>query len=397
MLDVEGARPLRRVLLLTASFGAGHNQAAYAIQEALKERGVVAEVVDYVSLLNPALRSFAKFSLIQGVQKAPSLYGLFYKSMSRIEPDSPLQRYVNHIGITRIQDYIDFFAPDVIVSTFPTPMGVVGELRRHGQVRVPNVAVVTDYTAHRQWYHDKADHYFVATNEVKRDLVSFGVDERVIEVFGIPLRRKFSSDAVGDLLARRRELVKAAGLVPDLPIVLLTGGGSGVLADTSEWESFIPTSGLQYMIVCGQNRRMERRFAPLGNDSVRIFGFTSEIDRLMAMSDVIVTKPGGLTLTEAITMRLPMVLYRPIPGQEEINAEFAVRAGVAVRARSAREAQAFLLRVRENPAILQRMRSAAQEMPTIGAAQNIANRIVDLAANVRMTPVSVTPPELLMT
>jgi processive 1,2-diacylglycerol beta-glucosyltransferase len=375
----KGAVPVRRVLILSASFGAGHNQAAYAVQETLRDKGATAEVVDYVSLLNPALRSFAKFSLIQGVQKVPSLYGLFYKSMSKIEPDSPLQRYVNHIGITRIQDYIDAFEPNAIVSTFPTPMGVVGELRRHGTVRVPNLAIVTDYTAHRQWFHDYADHYFAATQEVKRDLVSYGIDEGSVDVFGIPLRRKFSKEAVRHLHMQRSSILRQLSLSPDVPIVLLMGGGSGVLGDASEWESFIAKSGLQYIVVCGQNRKMERRFIQLKSDRVRVYGFTSEIDKLMAASDVIVTKPGGLTLTESMAMGVPMILFRPIPGQEESNADFAVRANVAVRARNVEDAQSFLQVIAQNPEMLQRMRAAANQMPVLGAAEHIAERILDLA------------------
>lgn len=366
------------MLLLTASFGAGHNQAAYALQEALRDKGAAVEVVDYVSLLNPALRSFAKFSLIQGVQKAPGLYGLFYKSMSRIEPDSHLQRYVNHIGITRIQDYIDLLAPDVIASTFPTPMGVVGELRRHGIVRVPNVAIITDYTAHRQWFHEYADHYFVAAPEVKRDLISYGIDDLRIDAFGIPLRRKFRSESVNRLRLQRSDIRKSFGFKDDVPVVLLMGGGSGVLGDATDWETFIPDSGLQYIVVCGQNRRMERKFASLQSERVRVFGFTSEIDKFMAISDVIVTKPGGLTLTESMAMGLPMILFRPIPGQEEVNARFAVRVGVARRAQTAEDAQELLLRMKRQPKILMRMRGAVSRVPVLGAAENIADKILKM-------------------
>lgn len=390
---------MRRVLLLTASFGSGHNQAAYAVQEALRERDAQVEVVDYVGLLNPALRSFAKFSLIQGVQKAPSLYGLFYKSMSKIEPDSVLQRYVNHLGIERMEDYIKFYDPDVVASTFPTPMGVVGELRRNGEISVPNVAIVTDYTAHRQWYHEHADHYFVATSEVKRDLLSFGVPSDAVEVAGIPLRRKFAAENVKRLLETREYLAREMGFSSSSPVVLLMGGGSGILADASVWESFIPESGMQYVIICGQNRRMQRRFAALESDHVKVFGFTSEIDRLMAVADVIVTKPGGLTLTESMTMQLPMVLYRPIPGQEEVNAEFAARAGVAVSVRTAREAQQFLLTAKEDPSILARMRRASTDILTCGAAEKIADQIMVIAEErkLRGSMNYLTPPEVLVT
>lgn len=389
-------RLLLRVLLLTASFGAGHNQAAYALQDALKEKGATVEVVDYVSLLNPALRSFAKFSLIQGVQKAPALYGLFYKSMSKIEPDSSLQRYVNHIGITRIQEYIDVFGPDVIASTFPTPMGVVGELRRHGAIRVPNVAIITDYTAHRQWYHEYADHYFVASPEVKRDLVSYGVSENRIDAFGIPLRSNFSSGAVHALKYRRQELRTSFGFENDAPVVLLMGGGSGVLGDANDWESFIPESDLQYIVVCGQNRRLQRRFTALEGDRVHVFGFTSEIDKLMTMADVIVTKPGGLTVTESMAMGLPMILFRPIPGQEEVNASYAVRAGVARRAQSARHAQRLLLRMKKRPEILLKMRDATLHVPVLGAAESIASRVLGFSKAYRISNVGVAS-ELLVT
>jgi len=390
---------MRRVLLMTASFGSGHNQAAYAVMEALKEKDAEVEVVDYVGLLNPALRSFAKFSLIQGVKRAPGLYGLFYKSMSRIDPDSALQRYVNHIGIERIQEYIAYYRPDCIASTFPTPMGVVGELRRAGKIDIPNLAIVTDYTAHRQWYHDFADHYFVATDEVKRDLVSYGIPADAVDVVGIPLRRKFREENVQRLLAHRSELIRSIGFQEEIPIILLMGGGSGILADPGVWESFIPESGMQYLIICGHNRRLERRFSAIQSERVRVFGYTNEIEKFMAMADLIVTKPGGLTLTESIAMRLPLLIYRPIPGQEEANARFAEQAGVAVCVKSPAEAQAFLLSVREDPSILSRMREACSAMPSCGAAERIAQKIM-LYATKKLPCRSVSPewpPELLPT
>ncbi len=371
---------MKRILLLTASFGDGHNQAAHAIEEALQQfPNTVVKVVDYVEWLHPAVRSFAKFSLMQGVQRIPRLYGLFYKSMSRIHPSSSLQRQLNHLGISKMMRCIKSFNPNVIASTFPTPTGVVSELRQSGVTTVPNVAIVTDYTAHRQWFHTHTDRYFVATESVRRELIDYGIPKSAIEVTGIPIRNKFSDARVRDLLSRRDVERERIGLKPDIPVILLMGGGGGILGDPDEWENCIETSDAQFVIICGHNDKLYRRFELLSSERVRVLGYTTDVDRFMAVSDMIVTKPGGLTLTESLAMELPMMLFKPIPGQEERNAKYALETGAAVLTNSVSEAMAFIKFVRLHPERLDMMRQAAKEQGVRGAAERIASSILEMS------------------
>ncbi len=376
---------MTRILLLTASFGDGHNQAAHAIEEAMQQsKDTVVKIVDYVDWLHPAVRSFAKFSLLQGVQRIPRLYGLFYKSMSRIEPSSSLQRQLNHLGISQMTSCIKTFKPDVIASTFPTPLGVVSELREIDITSVPSVAIVTDYTAHRQWYHTHVERYFVANDVVRRELMEYGIARDSIEVTGIPIRAKFANHRVQELLKNRIVNRRQAGLREDLPVVLLMGGGGGILGDPSEWEACVERTDAQFVIICGHNEKLFRRFEPLSGERVRVLGYTTDVDHWMSLADIIVTKPGGLTLTEALAMELPVIMFRPIPGQEEHNAAYALGTGAAVLANNVEEAANFIEYVKGQPQQLEKMRQAAKNQNVRGAAERIALSIGELARSQRL-------------
>ncbi|MCF8563432.1 glycosyltransferase [Alicyclobacillus tolerans] len=368
-----------KVLLLTASFGEGHNQAARAVAEALERRGVVVKLVDYTEWLHPALRSFAKFSLIQGVKKVPTLYGLFYRSMSRIQPSSSIQKQLNHLGMAHMQQFLKAFRPDVVASTFPTPNGVMSELRATGFTNVPIAAILTDYTAHGQWIHEYTDLYFVATESVKQELMDHGVSPSRIVVSGIPIRSAFNDDAVQTLLQGRKDLRLNQGLRHDLPLILIMGGGAGVLADVSSWESAIRRSKAQFVVICGRNERLYRRLQPLESARVKVLGYTTKVPEWMAMADLIVTKAGGITVTEALAMELPMLVFRPIPGQEEDNASFVLNLGAAHLAQDSKTAHAFIEQCVKDPTVLTDMKSRIQRHKVRGGAERIASVLHQMA------------------
>ncbi|QQE77154.1 glycosyltransferase [Alicyclobacillus sp. SO9] len=367
-----------KVLLLTASFGDGHNQAAFAAAEALKKRNIKVRVVDYTEWLNPALRSFAKFSLIQGVQRAPVLYGLFYRSMSKLQSTSSLQRQLNHLGMAQMKRYLRAYEPSVVASTFPTPTGVMSELREQGFTRVPSAAILTDYTAHGQWLQDHTDLYCTPTDAVACELEAHSVPQERLAVTGIPIRSQFSPQNSAAMLRKRVSHRRDEHFRSDKPLVLVMGGGSGLLGDVAEWMDVMEHVNLQFCVICGRNERLYRRLQPLESNRVRILGYTNEVDKWMAMADLIVTKPGGITVTEALAMELPMLLLKPIPGQEEQNAAFALHAGVARLASDVKAAGEFLQGLTVAPETLSNMRAATRRMSVRGAADTIADLLVDL-------------------
>jgi processive 1,2-diacylglycerol beta-glucosyltransferase len=366
---------LSKILLLSASFGDGHNQAAHAVREALERGGVTVRTVDYVEWLHPAVRSFAKFSLLQGVKKTPALYGLFYRSTSRIRPDSTLQRRLNHLGIAHLKKQLQSFRPDAVVATFPAPNGLMSELRSEGFTKVPNVSIVTDYTAHPQWIHEYTDLYCVASDAVRRELIAFGVPADRICVTGIPVRSQFEESHVQTLLEHRDGLRSDYGLLPDKPLVLLMSGGAGVLADVAGWEQIIQRSKAQFCVICGRNERLYKRLKVLETPRVRVLGFTDRIDEWMSMADLVISKAGGITVTEALAMELPMLIYRPIPGQEGRNARFVVQLGAGRLANDVKSAFKILYTLVQHPEQLTRMRQAAKEQRVRGGSDRIASAI----------------------
>ncbi|RIV24675.1 glycosyltransferase [Alicyclobacillaceae bacterium I2511] len=370
-----------KVLILTASFGDGHNQAAIAVAEALKQQGATVAVADFVEWLNPALRSFAKFSLIQGVQKAPALYGKFYNSISKAPPISSLQRRIHHLGWTRMYRTLRTFNPDVVASTFPTPAGVLSELRAIGATAVPSVGILTDYTMHGQWIQAHADTYFVATTEVQQELLTHGVLPQQVEVTGIPVRQRFVEAIEGDLVAKRRQLREQYHWRQDLPLIVVMGGGAGLFGDMGEWERVLRKhqQQAQFAIICGHNERWQRRFQHLRSETVQILGYVTEVEQWMTMADLLITKAGGITVSEAMTMELPMLLYRPIPGQEDHNSAFALQAGFARLANNVKTAQVVIGQLTDSPELLEQMRANARAHRTPQAAAQIAHAILAMS------------------
>jgi len=371
---------LRRLLILSASYGEGHQQAALAVRDALMDENpdLDLQIVDYLEMVHPMLNSVARYCYMKSVRFAPALYGLFYKGTSRIAPSSLIQRRLNHLGYEDLADYLSAYKPDVILSTFPTPAGVVSLLKERGLIDIPAATVITDHAIHSQWIHHYTDHYFVGSEHVKRGLMIRGVDERRISVTGIPVRPAF-------LAANNRAEVRTKlGLEDDYPTLLIMGGAYGVLGDIVQIceELFQSDRRAQLIVVCGRNEKLRQTIEQLSKDAknpVWVFGFTREVHELMAVSDLIVTKAGGLTISEALAMELPMLLYRPIPGQETQNATFLVKSRVAVLARTRRQVLGHIDRLlRDDGTRLRRMRVNTNTIRKVTAARDIARKLAEI-------------------
>ena len=367
---------LERVLILSASYGEGHQQAAMAVQDALTEMYPLADVriMDYLRAVHPVLDSFAKYCYLKSVRFAPQLYGLFYKGTSRITPSSLIQRRLNHLGYEDLLAFLRVYRPDVVLATFPTPAGVMSLLKERGLTSIPLATVITDHAIHSQWIHQCTDHYFVGSDHVRRGLMHRGVPDSRISVTGIPIRPAFLAPQ------SRAEIRAKLGLREDVSTVLVLGGAYGVsdIAQICE-DLFRSQMRAQYIVVCGRNERLRMSIEDLAKATVHpvwVFGFTREMHELMAVSDMIVTKAGGLTISEALAMELPMVLYRPIPGQEVQNAAFLIKSRVARLARTRRQVIDYVERLlRDDGALLKRMRTSTNTLRKITAARDIAETL----------------------
>ena len=365
----------KRILVLTGAFGDGHNKAAQAILEAAQvyRPEVEVRVVDYLEWTHPRMHSVGTYCYMQWVKKLPSLYGYLYR---QTQPDNTLSHWFKRMRsfrTKRMLDLLDEMRPTEVICTLPGAASAMSYLKCNGLTSVPTATVMTDYAEHSYWIHPGIDRYLVGAEHVKQAVMRYGVPAQRIEVTGIPVRRPFTRAYDKKLLCAKH------GLRPDQPVVLVMGGGHGLIGKSllPVLQSDLLPEGLQVIIVCGRNETLKRKLeAELAEGDlthrVKVTGFVDHIHELIALADLIVTKPGGVTVTEALSMRLPMLLYRPLPGQEQANAQYLTGLGVAVMAEDDDSLGHLLLQLLTEPHELAQMKwNAARHQRSDGALRTL--------------------------
>jgi processive 1,2-diacylglycerol beta-glucosyltransferase len=221
--------------------------------------------------------------------------------------------------------------------------------------------VITDHTYHSSWIHDNTDRYIISSEYVKEDLQSLGVPEEKISVTGIPIRPEFCHNLPVDPLRKKH------GIDPSIPVVLVMGGGVGIIGDGSTTIRALEElpETIQLIVVCGYNDKLKKQLSrELSNSKhqVILLGHVDYIHELMAISDMLITKPGGLTTSEAVASELPMLLFKPLPGQEQDNAMLLTELGVAFQAKNTKEMIDILSFTLFNREILNKMRVNAKKI-----------------------------------
>jgi processive 1,2-diacylglycerol beta-glucosyltransferase len=310
--------------------------------------------------------------------RAPALWGALYRSWETAPVNrstAPLRLAVDRLNLRRLVRVVERERPDAVVCTHFLPVEALSPRRGGGRLGVPLYCVITDFTAHPFWAFPHVDRYFVASPEVADELAGHGVLRERIEVTGIPVDPRFA-DSMGRDAARAR-----FGMHPDRPMVLVMGGGRGVgpLAELAERLAGLPLRP-QVLVVCGQNTRLRDHIdrLPAGRAGlIRTLGFTHEVDVLLEACDVVVGKAGGLTCSEALIKRAPLVVFKPTPGQEEHNASYLVAGGAALHADSIEGVESAVTRWLSSSAERERAREAAVRLARPHAAQAVAERVLE--------------------
>ena len=315
----------KRVLFFSEGFGTGHTQAAYALAMGLRHlsRDIQTRVIELGSFLNPVLGPLISAAYRKTVSKQPHLVGKLYrghydKSLNRVT------RFALHkLFYNQVSQVIEQLKPDLIICTHPFPNAVVSRLKKLG-LQIPLYTLITDYDAHATWTNPEVDGYLVSTASVRDKLIARGVPPSRIEVTGIPVHPNFWHPHDRDEILQTFEL-------KDMPTVLVMGGGWGLLYDEELIEYMTSFAEKVQLIFCvGDNEKMREKLLAdpkFQHPNIKVFGYTKEINKLMDVSDLLVTKPGGMTCTEGMAKGIPMLFYKPIPGQEEENLEYFVSHG----------------------------------------------------------------------
>lgn len=325
-----------KVLIFYASYGGGHLNAAKSIDECIKNnyKNTKTELIDCMKYVNKTVEKITTGAYREMAKKAPWVWGTIYSS-SQKGPLAHLSSRSNKVMAIKLLKLLREKKPDLIISTHPFSSQMCSYLKRKGKISAKIATIMTDFAPHDQWLvgNDFTDYYFVAHEKMKQYLISQKIPENKIYVSGIPISNRFLK------LYNKKEILNNYNLSKDKKTILFFGGGEFGLGKSKTihvFESFISSNeNIQIIAISGRNEKMKESFEKVvqeynATDFVHILGFTNQVPELMSISDLVVTKPGGLTTSESLASHLPMVIINPIPGQEEENAEFLESKGIAI-------------------------------------------------------------------
>jgi len=376
---------MKRILIISASAGGGHVTAARAIEQALSQnsesgRRLEVEHIDLLTLSSALYKMIYHDIYLYMAKKTPLLYGYIFTAsdqMKRQRKPDAVRRFIDSINSRRFRKHILEKPWDVIVSTHYLPSQLICELKRRGKTVAPLVTVTTDYGLHAYWILSECEHYVVADDYNRAHLVSMGIPGERIHNFGIPVLPVFGQ------AKDPAELRTKYDLRTDLPVVLLLAGGFGVspIEQIVGWLENCKSS-FQLIAVTGRNKKLYRSLreaARRSRLSIKVVGFTDAMDEYMKCSDLVITKPGGLTTAEAMACGLPVMVINPIPGQEDMNSDMLLENGAGVKAEHLIDVPYKLEQVLSHPRKLASLKSAARKLARPQAAHRTAELILKIA------------------
>ncbi|MCM3652036.1 diglucosyl diacylglycerol synthase [Metabacillus litoralis] len=308
-----------KVLILTAKYGNGHVQVAKTLENQCNKLGFQKVIVcNLYSESFPVFSEITQFLYLKSFSFGKQFYRLFYYGVDKIYNKRMMNLYFK-MGHKRLHEIVTSEQPDMIINTFP--MIVVPEYRKKTGTVIPTFNVLTDFCLHRIWVHEDIDKYYVATSHVKEKLVQLGIHPSTVKVTGIPIRSQFEEEIMSS------EIYTKYNLDPNKKTLLIMAGAHGVLKNVKELcQSFIfKSEDTQIVVICGNNTILKESLDPLATsfpEQFKVLGYVERIDELYRIASCMITKPGGITLTEATALGVPVILYKPVPGQEKENAHF---------------------------------------------------------------------------
>ncbi len=365
------------VLILSIAAGGGHMRAAQAVRDymAKHNRDIGVEIVDWFKYINPVVDKVVIGSYMGTLKASPALYGKLYDMAEKEESLSDISLTINRLLALRMESLITNKKPGIVLCTHPFPLEVVCYLKKKRRLDFRIISLLTDFSPHSFWLREGVDYYVVPNEDLIYEMKWKGVPEERVLPFGIPIDERFTSDY--DKGSARKDL----GLKNKTTLLLMGGSlGMGKLKEVFTG-LFRSSLDIQLIAVCGNNKKLKVSLEAVASSSpgrAVVFGYTDEVPRLMAASDLLVTKPGGLTVSEAMTMGLPIAIISPIPGQERQNARYLINSGMAVEFKRGDYLEGMISQLMANPIRLSHMREIAALTAKPGATGDLCRFIASL-------------------
>jgi processive 1,2-diacylglycerol beta-glucosyltransferase len=372
-----------RILILSASVGAGHLRAAEAVEAALRELRPDAHVqnIDVLELTNRVFRRFYGKLYLDFINRAPHVLGYFYDLLDRPSKSGKnrgdrFRLALEKLNLKPFRRLLTKEPWDLAINTHFLPAEIIAALRRKGKLDLPQTTATTDFETHRLWVNQPCERYFTATLEGALYLQSWGVPAQDTEATGIPVHPVFARPK------ERAECLAHQGLVGDRPIVLQMAGGFGVGPVEKLFNALLNVQvPIELVVSAGRNEKLKKELEAVPvppQHRVKVIGFTKEIDELMAVADLVVSKPGGLTTSETLARGAVMVIVNPVPGQESRNSDFLLESGAAIKVNNAATLAAKVTALLSDPKRLQQLRANVRTIARPRAAYAVAEQSLKL-------------------
>ncbi len=318
-----------KVLFLSVPTGQGHHQTAKAVLEFFKENEEVeCRFLDVMDNISPVLAESLQRGYLLSTKMTPHIYGNFYNLADRRDysKDSALGKMLKSLLNKKLLKYLKQYDPDIIVSTHVFSAIAITYLKRKYTIRAKTIAIVTDFTVHPFWEDADVDYYITASELLDFQAIKKGCPKERIKPFGIPIQPRFAKKL------SQEEARTRLGLENRFTILLMMGSmgyGNDILSTIRSLDRM--NEDFQIITVCGNNKKLKARIDAMAKHKTIInYGYTNEVSALMDAADCIITKPGGLSTSEALAKNLPIIMLDPIPGQEDRNKEFMLNNGIAL-------------------------------------------------------------------
>jgi len=373
----------KSILVAYATAGIGHKKAAMAVKKAVDEsqaQDVSAVLIDALDYTPP----FFKWSYLQlylmAVNKLSNLWGAMYYLTDNFYVNlavSRLRRFNNWLNSKKLRKFLIDSKFDAIVATHFFVSEVAADLKKKGLIKARLITVVTDFRLHSWWVSPYVDTYVVSNQDAEKDLFRYKTDPSKIKVMGIPVEPVFSKNLDKGKLRHDFELKEGVFTV------LVIGGGFGV-GPIEGIVSMICSidKPLQLIVVCGHNDELAGRMQAIktaSKVSMKVLGFVNNVDEYMVVSDILISKPGGITVSESLTKELPMIVMSPIPGQETRNSDFLIRHGAAIKIEKLEQLKDAVSALVSDPEKIRGLKAAIQKIRTPNASSDIARLAVEAA------------------
>lgn len=337
------------------------------------------EIIDTFNYINPILDKLIIGTYLRSLKIYPSSFGFLYRHTENTELIYSISnRLVNFIS-PKLLSLIYDFDPDVIVSTHPFSNEMLSSLKVSGKISYPIISILTDHWPHKFWIQPNIDGYVVSSKEMKLEMIKRKVPASLVYDFGIPVSPKFL------IPYSKSETLGSLGLSPEKTTILIMGGSLGIGDILKVYEELLLIDfDFQIIIITGNNDKLKSALTEKSKFSSKktfILGYTDEINKYMRCSDLLISKPGGLTVSEALICHIPLFLISPIPGQEEKNAEFLLNHKLAFQANDDTSCSKKISYILMNPELLNSMKERYSNFAKPHSGRNIIELMKDFLSS----------------